>query len=195
MVVLTCGSYGNVIRLLPPLVIDEALLADGLAVLAGAADEVLGAARLTVSRRPGRPGVSAWRWREHRPGRGQPGVEALDLVVGVADQVPDPLTGGVAGRRHRGLLDVAGRPHHLDGLCGHLAGHRAGRLDPQHLVQPDRHLRGGGGRAREARPSAPGLGGRPHRGVGLVDRPPQLLAHLAGRPPVDVVGEPRLRGA
>ncbi len=44
VVVLTCGSYGNVIRLLPPLVIDPALLADGLAVLADAADGVLGTA-------------------------------------------------------------------------------------------------------------------------------------------------------
>ena len=35
VVVLSCGSYGNVIRLLPPLVIDDALLADGLDVLAG----------------------------------------------------------------------------------------------------------------------------------------------------------------
>ncbi len=42
VVVLTCGSFGNVIRLLPPLVIDDALLADGLDVLAGAVDEVLG---------------------------------------------------------------------------------------------------------------------------------------------------------
>ena len=42
VVVLSCGSYGNVIRLLPPLVIDEALLADGLDVLAGAVHEVLG---------------------------------------------------------------------------------------------------------------------------------------------------------
>ena len=33
VVVLTCGTYGNVIRLLPPLVIGEALLAEGLAVL------------------------------------------------------------------------------------------------------------------------------------------------------------------
>ena len=41
VIVLTCGSYGNVIRLLPPLVIEEALLADGLAVLAGAVDQVL----------------------------------------------------------------------------------------------------------------------------------------------------------
>jgi 4-aminobutyrate aminotransferase/(S)-3-amino-2-methylpropionate transaminase len=41
VVVLTCGTYGNVIRLLPPLIIDDALLADGLAVLAGAVDEVL----------------------------------------------------------------------------------------------------------------------------------------------------------
>ena len=41
VVVLSCGSYGNVIRLLPPLVIEEALLADGLDVLAGAVTEVL----------------------------------------------------------------------------------------------------------------------------------------------------------
>ena len=36
VVVLTCGSYGNVIRLLPPLVIGEALLDEGLDVLADA---------------------------------------------------------------------------------------------------------------------------------------------------------------
>jgi 4-aminobutyrate aminotransferase/(S)-3-amino-2-methylpropionate transaminase len=33
VVVLTCGTFGNVIRLLPPLVIDAELLADGLDVL------------------------------------------------------------------------------------------------------------------------------------------------------------------
>ncbi|MDA8290399.1 MAG: 4-aminobutyrate--2-oxoglutarate transaminase [Actinomycetota bacterium] len=38
VVVLTCGTYGNVVRLLPPLVIDEALLVEGLDVLAGAID-------------------------------------------------------------------------------------------------------------------------------------------------------------
>jgi 4-aminobutyrate aminotransferase / (S)-3-amino-2-methylpropionate transaminase / 5-aminovalerate transaminase len=43
VVVLSCGSYGNVIRLLPPLVIEEALLADGLDVLAAAVDQVLSA--------------------------------------------------------------------------------------------------------------------------------------------------------
>jgi 4-aminobutyrate aminotransferase/(S)-3-amino-2-methylpropionate transaminase len=36
VVVLTCGSYGNVIRLLPPLIIDDQLLAEGLDVLATA---------------------------------------------------------------------------------------------------------------------------------------------------------------
>ncbi|MFC3688343.1 4-aminobutyrate--2-oxoglutarate transaminase [Aquipuribacter hungaricus] len=36
VVVLTCGTYGNVIRLLPPLVITEDLLRDGLDVLVGA---------------------------------------------------------------------------------------------------------------------------------------------------------------
>jgi 4-aminobutyrate aminotransferase/(S)-3-amino-2-methylpropionate transaminase len=45
VVVLTCGSYGNVIRLLPPLVIEEELLADGLDVLAGAIEAVLEPAR------------------------------------------------------------------------------------------------------------------------------------------------------
>ncbi len=44
VVVLSCGSYGNVIRLLPPLVIEEELLADGLDVLAGAVNAVLGGA-------------------------------------------------------------------------------------------------------------------------------------------------------
>jgi 4-aminobutyrate aminotransferase/(S)-3-amino-2-methylpropionate transaminase len=33
VIVLTAGTYGNVVRLLPPLNIDEALLADGLDVL------------------------------------------------------------------------------------------------------------------------------------------------------------------
>jgi 4-aminobutyrate aminotransferase/(S)-3-amino-2-methylpropionate transaminase len=41
VIVLSCGSYGNVIRLLPPLVIDHALLTDGLDVLVGAIDGVL----------------------------------------------------------------------------------------------------------------------------------------------------------
>jgi 4-aminobutyrate aminotransferase/(S)-3-amino-2-methylpropionate transaminase len=36
VVVLTCGTWGNVIRLLPPLVIDEGLLHEGLDVLTGA---------------------------------------------------------------------------------------------------------------------------------------------------------------
>jgi len=33
VLVLTCGTYGNVIRLLPPLVISEELLLEGLQVL------------------------------------------------------------------------------------------------------------------------------------------------------------------
>ncbi|WP_258802995.1 4-aminobutyrate--2-oxoglutarate transaminase [Pseudarthrobacter sp. NS4] len=36
VIILTCGTYGNVIRLLPPLVITDDLLNDGLDVLAGA---------------------------------------------------------------------------------------------------------------------------------------------------------------
>jgi 4-aminobutyrate aminotransferase / (S)-3-amino-2-methylpropionate transaminase / 5-aminovalerate transaminase len=41
VVVLTCGTWSNVIRLLPPLTIDGDLLADGLDVLGGAARSVL----------------------------------------------------------------------------------------------------------------------------------------------------------
>ena len=36
VVILTCGTYGNVIRLLPPLVIGDELLNDGLDVLCDA---------------------------------------------------------------------------------------------------------------------------------------------------------------
>jgi len=42
VVVLTCGTWGNVVRLLPPLVIAPALLEEGLDVLAQAVDSVLG---------------------------------------------------------------------------------------------------------------------------------------------------------
>jgi 4-aminobutyrate aminotransferase / (S)-3-amino-2-methylpropionate transaminase / 5-aminovalerate transaminase len=38
VLVLTAGTYGNVVRLLPPITIDEALLGDGLDVL----DTVIG---------------------------------------------------------------------------------------------------------------------------------------------------------
>jgi 4-aminobutyrate aminotransferase / (S)-3-amino-2-methylpropionate transaminase / 5-aminovalerate transaminase len=41
VIVLTCGTWGNVIRLLPPLVIDEDLLDEGLDVLETAVGEVL----------------------------------------------------------------------------------------------------------------------------------------------------------
>jgi 4-aminobutyrate aminotransferase/(S)-3-amino-2-methylpropionate transaminase len=41
VVVLTCGTWSNVIRLLPPLTIGDDLLADGLDVLADAIDRVL----------------------------------------------------------------------------------------------------------------------------------------------------------
>ena len=42
VVVITAGTYGNVIRLLPPLTIDDALLADGLDVLEAAVTAELG---------------------------------------------------------------------------------------------------------------------------------------------------------
>jgi 4-aminobutyrate aminotransferase / (S)-3-amino-2-methylpropionate transaminase / 5-aminovalerate transaminase len=42
VLVLTAGTYGNVIRLLPPITIDEALLADGLDVLDAAIGSVIG---------------------------------------------------------------------------------------------------------------------------------------------------------
>jgi 4-aminobutyrate aminotransferase / (S)-3-amino-2-methylpropionate transaminase / 5-aminovalerate transaminase len=41
VIVLTAGTYGNVVRLLPPLTIEEQLLADGLDVLEGAVDAAL----------------------------------------------------------------------------------------------------------------------------------------------------------
>ncbi len=41
VVTLSCGSYGNIVRLLPPLVITDGLLADGLAVLADAVHTAL----------------------------------------------------------------------------------------------------------------------------------------------------------
>jgi 4-aminobutyrate aminotransferase/(S)-3-amino-2-methylpropionate transaminase len=41
VVVLTCGTWGNVIRLLPPLTIDDACLDEGLDVLAGVTAQVL----------------------------------------------------------------------------------------------------------------------------------------------------------
>ena len=42
VVVLTCGTWSNVIRLLPPLVIEDALLGDGLRVLADSVAGVVG---------------------------------------------------------------------------------------------------------------------------------------------------------
>jgi len=41
VVVLTCGTFGNVLRLLPPLVIDDDLLNDGVGVLVEAIDAEL----------------------------------------------------------------------------------------------------------------------------------------------------------
>ncbi|HNV11716.1 MAG TPA: aminotransferase class III-fold pyridoxal phosphate-dependent enzyme, partial [Propionibacteriaceae bacterium] len=40
VVLLSCGTYGNNIRLLPPLVIDEGLLREGLGVLRTAIEEL-----------------------------------------------------------------------------------------------------------------------------------------------------------
>ena len=42
VVVLTCGTWGNVIRLLPPLTIGDSLLAEGLDVLESAVARTLG---------------------------------------------------------------------------------------------------------------------------------------------------------
>jgi 4-aminobutyrate aminotransferase/(S)-3-amino-2-methylpropionate transaminase len=36
MIILTCGTYGNVLRFLPPLVIGQPLLNEGLDILADA---------------------------------------------------------------------------------------------------------------------------------------------------------------
>jgi 4-aminobutyrate aminotransferase/(S)-3-amino-2-methylpropionate transaminase len=45
VIVLTCGTFGNVLRLLPPLSIGDALLAEGLDVLEHALHQVAGAGR------------------------------------------------------------------------------------------------------------------------------------------------------
>ncbi|TFD07653.1 MULTISPECIES: aminotransferase class III-fold pyridoxal phosphate-dependent enzyme [unclassified Cryobacterium] len=50
LLVLVCGTYSNVIRLLPPLVIEEALLRDGLTVLRDVVVQVDAAARETATR-------------------------------------------------------------------------------------------------------------------------------------------------
>jgi 4-aminobutyrate aminotransferase/(S)-3-amino-2-methylpropionate transaminase len=41
LVTLTCGTFGNVIRFLPPLVIGEDLLDEGLSILEGAFSEAV----------------------------------------------------------------------------------------------------------------------------------------------------------
>jgi 4-aminobutyrate aminotransferase/(S)-3-amino-2-methylpropionate transaminase len=41
VITLSCGSYGNVVRLLPPLIIEAELLDDGLSVLAAAVNAEL----------------------------------------------------------------------------------------------------------------------------------------------------------
>ena len=43
VILLTCGSYGNIIRLLPPLVISDELLDEGIAVLADIVREMAAA--------------------------------------------------------------------------------------------------------------------------------------------------------
>ena len=40
VVILTCGTFGNIVRLLPPLVSDFDLLREGLRILAKAIEEV-----------------------------------------------------------------------------------------------------------------------------------------------------------
>ena len=40
MIVLTCGMFGNIIRLLPPLTISDELLNEGLDILAGILGEL-----------------------------------------------------------------------------------------------------------------------------------------------------------
>ena len=38
LMLLTCGPYGNTVRWIPPLVVDQAQIQDGLAIFAGALD-------------------------------------------------------------------------------------------------------------------------------------------------------------
>ena len=72
---LTAGTYGNVVRLLPPLTIDETLLADGLDVL----DDAIGHHPHRSRRRLVRPPVATVRaWTRTNP---DPAVEAGSVRV------------------------------------------------------------------------------------------------------------------
>jgi 4-aminobutyrate aminotransferase/(S)-3-amino-2-methylpropionate transaminase len=45
LVLINCGTYGNVIRFIPPMVVTEAQMRQGLKVLEGALVQVLGGVR------------------------------------------------------------------------------------------------------------------------------------------------------
>ena len=70
-------------------------------------------------------------------GRGQPGVEQLDLLAGVTGEVLDAVGRGIGCGRHCGTLEVLGGPHDLDGLVADRCGGEGGEVDAEHLVELD----------------------------------------------------------
>jgi 4-aminobutyrate aminotransferase/(S)-3-amino-2-methylpropionate transaminase len=55
LILLSCGIYGNVVRILVPITAEDAVVDEGLAILARAAGELLSDANATVPRlRPAR---------------------------------------------------------------------------------------------------------------------------------------------
>jgi hypothetical protein len=103
VVILVCGSYGNVIRLLPPLVIPQDLLQDGLDVLVEAIASCLLSATIVplhnVSRDP-------------RTGATQEGPAATssargDALVAAAASAAEVVAGSSPSERERWLVDLA----------------------------------------------------------------------------------------
>ena len=107
LIVLTCGSWGNVLRLLPPLAIGDDLLAEGLDVLADVLRSALEGVRARSERgRP--PGLGAGEGVLHERD------EDVDAGVGRARR-PSATTGTSARERERvphrvlGVAPVSGK--------------------------------------------------------------------------------------
>ena len=49
LIILSCGTYGNVIRILVPLTASDALLDEGMAILASTLADLSGAAKATAA--------------------------------------------------------------------------------------------------------------------------------------------------
>ena len=169
VVVLTCGSYGNVIRLLPPLVIEEALLADGLDVLAGCGRR--GAVAPDMTRPSARcPGPAGGQRRaravgQHGAGRGQAGAEQL----------------GSRRRRHRVSSATRCPVASLAEATAARCRSPAARTTSTDLVRPARAARGPDGSTRStwSRPTAAAAGVGTARAVRRSGPPRRAAARTA----------------